>query len=190
MQREFLSFLEPPASASGYECPRSEEGIVLVDDQYAPAEKVQAALKIISDKPVRFVINAHYHDDHTRANGYFQKQASIIAHDNVRKRLESGGVAGNGSSVRFDAKPQPKKTLPILTFDHDITVHLNGEDIRALYFAAGHADGDSIIFLPKSNVVHMGDDFGTYGFPEPHCGRLRRTAKSDNFRKFLRTSPV
>jgi len=143
-----------------------EDGIVLVDDQYAPlAEKVQAALKSISDKPVRFVINTHYHDDHTGANGYFQKQAPIIAHDNVRKRLESGGVAGNGSSVRFDAKPQPKEALPILTFDHDITVHLNGEDIRALYFPAGHTDGDSIVFFPRSNVVHMGDDFGTYGFP-------------------------
>jgi glyoxylase-like metal-dependent hydrolase (beta-lactamase superfamily II) len=114
---------------------------------------------------VRFIINTHYHDDHTGGNAYFQKQAPIIAHDNVRKRLESGGVAGNGSSVRFDAKPQPKEALPIITFDHDVTVHLNGEDIRALYCPAGHTDGDVIIFFPKSNVVHMGDDFGTYGFP-------------------------
>ena len=143
-----------------------EDGIVLVDDQYAPlAEKIQAALKNISNGPVRFIIDTHYHDDHTGANGYFQKQAPIIAHDNVCKRLESGGVAGNGASVHFDAKPQPKEALPILTFDHDVTIHLNGEDIRALYFPAGHTDGDSIIFFLKSNVVHMGDDFGTYGFP-------------------------
>ncbi len=143
-----------------------EDGIVVVDDQYAPlAEKIQAALKGITDKPVRFIINTHYHGDHTGGNEYFQKQAPIIAHDNVRKRLENGGAAGTGSAVMFEAKPQPKDALPIITFDHDVTVHLNGEDIRALYFPAGHTDGDSIIFFPKSNVVHMGDDFVTYGFP-------------------------
>lgn len=143
-----------------------EDGIVVVDDQYAPlADRIQAALKGITDKPVRFIINTHYHEDHTGGNSYFQKQAPIIAHDNVRKRLESGGRAGNGGSVKFEAKPQPKDALPIITFDHDVTVHLNGEDIRALYFPAGHTDGDSVIFFPKSNVVHMGDDFVTYGFP-------------------------
>jgi cyclase len=143
-----------------------EDGIVVADDQYAPlADKIQAALKGITALPVRFIINTHYHEDHTGGNAYFQKQAPIIAHDNVRKRLESGGVAGNGGSVHFDAKPAPKEALPIITFDHDVTVHLNGEDIRALYFPAGHTDGDSVIFFPKSNVVHMGDDFVTYGFP-------------------------
>ncbi len=143
-----------------------DDGIVVVDDQYAPlAEKIQAALKGITDKPVRFIINTHYHGDHTGGNAYFQKQAPIIAHDNVRKRMESGGGAGNGGSVHFDHKPDAKEALPIITFDHDITVHLNGEDIRALYFPAGHTDGDSIIFFPKSNVVQMGDDFVTYGFP-------------------------
>jgi cyclase len=143
-----------------------DDGIVVVDDQYAPlADKIQAALKGITHKPVRFVINTHYHPDHTGSNEYFQKQAPIIAHDNVRKRLEAGGPAGNGGSLHMEFKPQPKEALPILTFDHDVTVHLNGEDIRALYFPAGHTDGDSIIFFPKSNVVHMGDDFVTYGFP-------------------------
>jgi glyoxylase-like metal-dependent hydrolase (beta-lactamase superfamily II) len=143
-----------------------EDGIVVVDDQYAPlADKIQAALKGLTDLPVRFIINTHYHEDHTGGNAYFQKQAPIIAHDNVRKRLEAGGAAGNGGSVHFDAKPAPKEALPIITFDHDVTVHLNGEDIRALYFPAGHTDGDSVIFFPKSNVVHMGDDFVTYGFP-------------------------
>ena len=143
-----------------------EDGIVVVDDQYAPlADRIQAALKGITDKPVRFIINTHYHEDHTGGNSYFQKQAPIIAHDNVRKRLESGGVLGNGGSVHMEAKPAPKDALPIVTFDHDVTVHLNGEDIRALYFPAGHTDGDSVIFFSKSNVVHMGDDFVTYGFP-------------------------
>src|SRR5271165_2719453 len=143
-----------------------DDGIVIVDDQYAPlAEKIQAALKGITDKPVRFIINTHYHGDHTGGNAYFQKQAPIIAHDNVRKRLESGGGGGNGGSVHIDTKPAPHEALPILTFDHDVTVHLNGEDIRALHFPAGHTDGDSIIFFPKANVVHMGDDYVRYGFP-------------------------
>src|SRR4029077_9931643 len=143
-----------------------EDGIVIVDDQFAPlAEKIEASLKGITDKPVRFIINTHYHGDHTGANAYFQKQAPIVAHDNVRKRLEDGGGAGNGGSMHFDHKPAEKEALPILTFDHDVTIHLNGDDIRALHFPAGHTDGDSIIFFPKSNVVHMGDDFVTYGFP-------------------------
>jgi len=143
-----------------------DDGIVIVDDQYAPlADKIQAALKGITDKPVRFVINTHYHGDHTGGNEYFQKQAPVIAHDNVRKRLEAGGGAGNGGSVHMDFKASSHESLPIVTFDHDVTVHLNGEDIRALYFPAGHTDGDSIIFFPHSNVVHMGDDFVTYGFP-------------------------
>jgi cyclase len=143
-----------------------EDGIVIVDDQYAPlAEKIQAALKGVTDKPVRFVINTHYHGDHTGGNAYFQKQAPVIAHDNVRKRLETGGTAGNRGSISRVNQPAAKDALPILTFDHDITVHLNGEDIRALHFPSGHTDGDSIIFFPKSNVVHMGDDFVRYGFP-------------------------
>ncbi|PYX95934.1 MAG: MBL fold metallo-hydrolase [Acidobacteria bacterium] len=143
-----------------------DDGIVIVDDQYAPlADKIQVALKGITDKPVRFVINTHYHEDHTGGNAIFQKNAPVIAHENVRKRLQEGGTAGNGGSVHIEAKPQPKDALPIITFDHDVTVHLNGEDIRALHFPAGHTDGDSIIFFPESNVVHMGDDFVTYGFP-------------------------
>jgi len=133
-----------------------EDGIVIVDDQYAPlADKIKAALNGITDKPVRFVINTHYHEDHTGGNAIFQQKAPIIAHDNVRKRLAEGGTAGNFGGVNFPAKPQPKDALPIITFDHDVIVHLNGEDIRALHFPSGHTDGDSVIFFPKSNVVHM-----------------------------------
>ncbi len=146
-----------------------EDGIVIVDNQFAPlAGKIQAALKNlgITDKPVRFVINTHYHGDHTGGNAPFAGSGSaVIAHDNVRKRLESGGVAGNGGSVHFDYKPEAKPALPVITFGQDVTVHLNGEDIRALHFPSGHTDGDSIIFFPKNNIVHMGDDFVRYGFP-------------------------
>jgi glyoxylase-like metal-dependent hydrolase (beta-lactamase superfamily II) len=146
-----------------------DDGIVIVDDQFAPlAEKIQASLKSlgITNKPVRFVINTHYHGDHTGGNAPFSTAGStVIAQDNVRKRLESGGTAGNGSSIHMENKPAEKAALPIITFEHDVTVHLNGEDIRALHFPAGHTDGDSIIFFPKNNVVHMGDDFVRYGFP-------------------------
>ena len=146
-----------------------EDGIVIVDDQFAPlAEKIQAALKNlkITDKPVRFVINTHYHGDHTGGNEPFTNTGStVIAQDNVRKRLETGGTGGNGSSMKFDYKAAPKGALPVITFDHDVTVHLNGEDIRALHFPAGHTDGDAVIFFPKNNVMHMGDDFVRYGFP-------------------------
>ncbi len=146
-----------------------EDGIVIVDDQFAPlAEKIQAALKNlkITDKPVRFVINTHYHGDHTGGNEPFTNTGStVIAQDNVRKRLETGGTGGNGSSMKFEYKAAPKGALPVITFDHDVTVHLNGEDIRALHFPAGHTDGDAVIFFPKNNVVHMGDDFVRYGFP-------------------------
>jgi glyoxylase-like metal-dependent hydrolase (beta-lactamase superfamily II) len=146
-----------------------EDGIVIVDDQYAPlAEKIQAALKNlgITDKPVRFVINTHYHGDHTGGNAPFANSGStVIAQDNVRKRLESGGAGGYSESSKREIKPAEKTALPVITFEHDVTVHLNGEDIRALHFPSGHTDGDSIIFFPKNNVVHMGDDFVRYGFP-------------------------
>jgi cyclase len=143
-----------------------EDGIVIVDDQFAPlADKIRAALKGITDKPVRFVINTHYHGDHTGGNALFQKDAPILAQDNVRKRMEHGGTAGNLGKVIMQTEAQPKEALPIITFEHDVTVHLNGEDIHALHFPSGHTDGDSVIFFPKSNVVHMGDDFVTYGFP-------------------------
>ena len=146
-----------------------EDGIVIVDDEFAPlAEKIQSVLKDlkITDKPVRFVINTHYHGDHTGGNPPFANSGStVIAQDNVRKRLLSGGMAGNGGSVKMEVKPAEKAALPIITFQHDVTVHLNGEDIRALHFPAGHTDGDAIIFFPKNNVVHMGDDFVRYGFP-------------------------
>src|SRR6201997_5954608 len=105
-----------------------EDGIVIVDDQFAPlAEKIQASLKSlgVTDKPVRFVINTHYHGDHTGGNAPFANVGStVIAQDNVRKRLEAGGTAGNGGSLKVEVKPSPKRALPVITFEHDVTVHL------------------------------------------------------------------
>jgi cyclase len=139
-----------------------DDGVVIVDDQYAPlAPKIQAALKGITDKPVRFIINTHYHGDHTGGNADFAKTGStIIAQENVRKRLKEGtNTLGNV------VPPAQKDALPIVTFNDRAAVHLNGEDIRAIHFPAGHTDGDAVIFFTQSNVIHMGDDFVTYGFP-------------------------
>jgi cyclase len=143
-----------------------EDGIVIVDDQFAPlVDKIRAALKNITDKPVRFVINTHWHSDHTGGNEPFSQTSTIIAQENVRKRMELGGVAGNGGSIHFEDKPAPKAALPIITFRQDSSIHLNGEDIDIIHYPSGHTDGDSMVFFRKSNVVHMGDDFVTYGFP-------------------------
>ena len=109
---------------------------------------------------MRFVINTHWHFDHTGGNAYFQKQGPIIAQENVRERMKNGATL-----LGTEVKPAAKEALPIITFNDRATVHLNGEDIRAIHFPHGHTDGDAVIFFPQSNVVHMGDDFVTYGFP-------------------------
>ena len=143
-----------------------DDGVAIVDDQFAPlADKIRAALKGVTDKPLRFIINTHYHFDHTGGNAPLHKEATIIAHDNVRKRLASGAVLGNGGSMKMEQPPDPPEALPVITFAHDVKVHLNGEEIRALHLPHGHTDGDSIVYFTKSNVVHMGDNFVTYGFP-------------------------
>src|SRR5215469_18925281 len=127
-----------------------DDGIVIVDDQYAPlAPKIQAALKGIADKPLRFVLNTHWHGDHTGGNPVFSQQAPIIAQENVRKRLAEGRKEPAPA-----IPPQPAKVLPIITFQDKVSVHLNGEDIQAIHFPKGHTDGDSVIFFPQANVLH------------------------------------
>jgi cyclase len=134
------------------------DGIVLIDDKFAPlAPKIEAALREISDKPVRFIVNTHYHGDHTDGNAAFGQKSTIIAHANTRKRL----LAGGGK----DRPPAPAVALPVITFEDKLSVHLNGEDIRAIHFPSGHTDTDVVIFFTKSNVVHLGDDFFNGMFP-------------------------
>lgn len=139
------------------------DGVLVIDDEYAPlAPKIREAIKGITDKPVRWILNTHWHGDHTGSNAEFAKTGTeIIAQDNVRKRLMTGSPNLRGRKV----DPAPVEALPVLTFDNSLTVHINGEDIRALHYANGHTDGDAIIFFPKSNVVHMGDDFFNFNFP-------------------------
>lgn len=138
-----------------------EDGIVVVDDEYAAlAPKIIAALNGITDKPIEFIVNTHYHGDHTGGNEVFARTGTIIAQEHVRKRLQSGTKFGTRVTP-----PAPAVALPVVTFNDRATVHVNGEDIRATYYPHGHTDGDAVIEFVQSNVVHMGDDFFNGLFP-------------------------
>lgn len=131
-----------------------EDGTVLIDDQFAPlTEKIESAVAGLGAKPVEYVINTHWHFDHTGGNeNHGKKGATIIAHDEVRARMLSGGnILGN------DYAPSPKAALPVVTFDQGLTLHANGDTIDVIYTGGGHTDGDSIVFWREKNVVHMGD---------------------------------
>jgi cyclase len=144
------------------------EGVLLVDDEFGPlAEKIRAALKGDgATQPVRFVINTHYHYDHTDGNlAFAQGGATLIAHDSLRARLESGSTAGNGGKISVQMKAADPAALPTITYQSELTVHLDGEVVRVHHYANAHTDGDSIVFFPGARAVHMGDIFVRYGFP-------------------------
>jgi cyclase len=137
------------------------DGILIVDDQFAPlADKIRVALKKLGEGKLKYVLNTHWHGDHTGGNKEFGPEAPIIAHDNVRKRL-----AGELKAEGRETPASPKEALPVITFDQSLSVHFNGEEIRVLHYPHGHTDGDSVIFFTRSNVVHMGDDFFNGMFP-------------------------
>jgi cyclase len=137
------------------------DGVAIIDDQFAPlAPKIQAALRQLSPKPVRFVINTHWHGDHTGGNPIFAETATIMAHLNVRKRLISGG-----KTPFIEFPPVTGKALPVVTFEQGLSLWWNGEEIRAIHPGIGHTDGDSVIWFMQSNVVHMGDDYFAGMFP-------------------------
>jgi len=137
------------------------DGVAIIDDQFAPlAPKIQAALRQLSPKPVRFVINTHWHGDHTGGNPIFAETATIMAHLNVRKRLITGG-----KTPFIEFPPVTGKALPVVTFEQGLSLWWNGEEIRAIHPGIGHTDGDSVIWFIQSNVVHMGDDYFAGMFP-------------------------
>ena len=146
-----------------------DDGILIVDTEYAPlAAKIQAALKGIgiTDKPVRFVVDTHYHSDHSNGNPAFAAAgATILANENLRRRLAEGSTVGNGGSIHMPQPPQPKDALPVITYDDGINIFLNGEEIEVRHMPAAHTDGDSFIFFATNKVLHTGDIFVRYGFP-------------------------
>jgi glyoxylase-like metal-dependent hydrolase (beta-lactamase superfamily II) len=137
------------------------DGILIVDDQFAPlADKIRASLAGIAPGDPAFVVNTHWHGDHTGGNEVFGPKAVIVAHDNVRKRL----VAGSQTPGRT-APPVTGAALPELTYEDSVTIHFNGEEIRVIHLPPGHTDGDSYVHFVRSNVVHLGDDFFAARFP-------------------------
>lgn len=148
-----------------------EDGAFLIDDQFAPlSEKILAAIAGLTDKPVKFVLNTHWHFDHTGGNENFGKQGSlIVAHEKVRERLAAGGVI---EAFKKEVPPAPAVALPVITFTEAMTFHFNGEAIRVEHPRAAHTDGDAIIYFEKANVVHMGDTFfnGFYPFVDAGSG--------------------
>jgi cyclase len=137
---------------------------LLVDDQFLPlAPKIVAAIQGLSARPVRFVLNTHFHGDHSGGNAAFGKAGSvIIAHDNTFKRLSTEQTSGlSGSKV----PPQPPEAWPLVTFADSTTLHINGEDVQAVHVANAHTDTDAIIYFTRSNVVHTGDVFAGPQYP-------------------------
>ena len=133
------------------------DGILIIDDQFAPlADKIKAALAALNPGKLKFIVNTHWHGDHTGANPVFGPEVPIIAHTNVRERLKAATPP---------RKAMAKEGWPVITFDQAVSIHFNGEEIKAIHFPKGHTDGDSVIFFTGANVVHMGDDFFSGRFP-------------------------
>lgn len=139
------------------------DGTVLIDDQFAPlTDKILAAVAKLGAKPVRYLVNTHWHFDHSGGNENLGNAGvTIFAHDNVRVRLAAGGnVAGNVS------KPAPAAALPVVTYANGVSFHVNGDRIDAIYTGGGHTDGDTVLIWRKANVMHTGDlMMNGLGFP-------------------------
>jgi glyoxylase-like metal-dependent hydrolase (beta-lactamase superfamily II) len=144
------------------------EGILIVDDDYkVVSEKLREALKELGSETPRIILNTHWHGDHTEGNQTFGKESIIIAQENVRKRLMQVNTIF-GEKVQ----PYPSFALPVITYTETISLHIDGEEIRAVHFPHGHTDGDTVVFFTTSNVVHLGDDFfaGTFPFVDLENG--------------------
>ena len=128
------------------------DGILIIDDQFAPlAGRIKTAIEALGSDVPKFLLNTHFHGDHTGGNIEFGAESLIIAHENVRMRMVAGG--------------QPAVALPVVTFDDDVTIHFNGEDVTLIHMPNGHTDTDSVVMFSESNVIHMGDHFFNGGFP-------------------------
>jgi len=137
------------------------DGILIIDDDYRElSQKLAAALKELGQERPKFIVNTHWHGDHTQGNEVFGKDSTIIAHYNVRKRMSQANILF-GNTV----PASPVQAWPVITYEDSITIHFDGEDIKAVHYPNGHTDGDTVVFFPKANVVHLGDDFFVGRFP-------------------------
>lgn len=141
-----------------------DDAVFVIDDQFAPlTPRIEAAIAKLTAKPVKFVLNTHWHFDHTGGNANLGRAgALIVAHDNVRKRMSAEGFI---EFLGMRTKPEPKVALPVVTFSTDTTFHLNGDEVYVFHVPRAHTDGDSIIHFRKSNVIHMGDAFFNKLYP-------------------------
>ncbi len=130
----------------------TDKGLLLVDDKFSPlAKKIENAMQSIENKPLKYVINTHYHGDHTGGNAFFAQKAPIFAHENVRNRLS------------MDSENQ--ESLPVVTYQDGIKIYLDNEEVILSHLPAGHTDGDTFVYFKKANVLHTGDLFFEVGFP-------------------------
>ena len=144
-----------------------DDGVFVIDDQYAPlTDKILAAIRAITSEPVRFVFNTHWHGDHTGGNENLGKTgALIVAHENVRERLDMDQVLERIGREPATEPARPDGALPVITFAEDVTFHLNGDELYAFHVSNAHTDGDAIVHFRGANVVHMGDTFFRDRFP-------------------------
>jgi cyclase len=147
------------------------DSVFMVDDQFAPmAPKLKAAVAALTNRPVQFLLNTHFHFDHTGGNEAFgQDGAVIVAHDNVRRRMGSEQLI---SFIGARQAASPRIALPVVTVPGEVKLHVNGDEVHAFHVPAAHTDGDLIVRFVRANVVHMGDTFfnGMYPFIDAGSG--------------------
>jgi cyclase len=141
-----------------------DDAVFVVDDQYAPlTPKILAAIRTVTPAPVKFVLNTHWHFDHTGGNENMGKVgALLVAHDNVRRRMSTDQFI---EALNRREPASPRSALPVVTFTENISFHLNGDSVVATHVPPAHTDGDAIVFFTRANVVHMGDVFVSAAFP-------------------------